>query len=217
MPGCCRRAEIEGQTFAADFKTDVFTAITELTVFAPNHPRLLALFAGACAANGANIVGAHITTTRDGFALDTFLLQREFEFDEDENRRARRISDTIERLLKGEVWLSALLANRRPAPPKVEAFTVEPEVFVNNAWSDAFTVIEVAGRDRTGLLYELTNSLSDLSLDIASAHITTFGEKAVDVFYVTDLTGKKIESEPRQKAIKERLTTVLAGPAAAVS
>jgi [protein-PII] uridylyltransferase len=212
-----RRAEVEGRAFAADFKTDAFTAITELTVFAPNHPRLLALFAGACAANGANIVGAHITTTRDGFALDTFLLQREFELDEDENRRARRISETIERLLKGEVWLSALLANRRPAPPKVEAFTVEPEVFVNNAWSDAFTVIEVAGRDRTGLLYELTNSLSDLSLDIASAHITTFGEKAVDVFYVTDLTGKKIESDTRQKAIKDRLTAVLAGPVAATS
>ncbi len=212
-----RRAEVEGRTFAAEFKTDAFTAITELTVFAPNHPRLLALFAGACAANGANIVGAHITTTRDGFALDTFLLQREFEYDEDETRRARRISETIERLLKGEVWLSALLANRRPAPPKVEAFTVEPEVFVNNAWSDAFTVIEVAGRDRTGLLYELTNSLSDLSLDIASAHITTFGEKAVDVFYVTDLTGKKIESDVRQKAIKDRLLTVLAGPVAAVS
>ena len=61
------------------FTTDTFTAITELSVFAPNHPRLLALFAGACAAAGANISGAHISTTRDGFALDTFLLAREFE------------------------------------------------------------------------------------------------------------------------------------------
>jgi [protein-PII] uridylyltransferase len=79
--------------------------------------------------------------------------------------------------------------------------------------SDGFTVIEVAGRDRTGLLYDLTSTLSDLSLDIGSAHITTFGEKAVDVFYVTDLTGKKVEGEARQKVIRERLTTVLAGPA----
>jgi [protein-PII] uridylyltransferase len=71
----------------------------------------------------------------------------------------------------------------------------------------------VAGRDRTGLLYDLTSTISDLSLDIASAHITTFGEKAVDVFYVTDLTGKKIDSENRQKTIAERLTKVLAGPA----
>ncbi|HYD14991.1 MAG TPA: ACT domain-containing protein, partial [Hyphomicrobium sp.] len=100
-------------------------------------------------------------------------------------------------------------------PPRVEAFTVPPEVYVNNALSDVFTVIEVTGRDRTGLLYELTNALSDLSLDIASAHVTTFGEKAVDVFYVTDLTGKKIESDTRQQAIKDRLTQILAGATSA--
>jgi [protein-PII] uridylyltransferase len=210
-----RRAAKEGKTFASAQTTDAFTAITELTVFAPNHPRLLALFAGACAANGANIVGAHITTTRDGFALDTFLLAREFDIDDDEQRRARRIAETIERLLRGDTWVQALLANRRPAPARVEAFTVPPEVFVNNALSDVFTVIEVTGRDRTGLLYELTEALSDLSLDIASAHITTFGEKAVDVFYVTDLTSKKIESETRQDAIKSRLTKILEGPTSA--
>ncbi|MGE0023067.1 MAG: ACT domain-containing protein, partial [Hyphomicrobium sp.] len=208
-----RRAESEGRTFAAEHKTDAFTAITELTVFAPNHPRLLSLFAGACAANGANIAGAHVTTTRDGFALDTFLLAREFALDEDEIRRARRIEDTIERLLRGETWVAQLLATRRPVPARVEAFIVPPEVYVNNALSDVFTVIEVAGRDRTGLLYELTTALSDLSLDIASAHVTTFGEKAVDVFYVTDLTNKKIESESRQDAIKDRLTKILEGPA----
>jgi [protein-PII] uridylyltransferase len=207
-----RRAEREGKTFAAEHATYAFTAITELTVFAPNHPRLLSHFAGACAANGANIAGAHITTTRDGFALDTFLLAREFTEDEDENRRAKRIEETIERLLRGEAWVTQLLEKRRFAPPRVEAFTVAPEVYVNNALSDVFTVIEVTGRDRTGLLYELTNALSDLSLDIASAHVTTFGEKAVDVFYVTDLTSKKIESESRQQAIKDRLTQILAGP-----
>jgi [protein-PII] uridylyltransferase len=207
-----RRAEAEGKSFLADHRTDAFTAITELTVFAPNHPRLLALFAGACAANGANIAGAHITTTRDGFALDTFLLQREFNHDEDEIRRAKRIEETIERLLRGETWVRQLLEKRRPAPPRVEAFTVPPEVFVNNTLSDVFTVIEVAGRDRTGLLYELTSALSDLYLDIASAHVTTFGEKAVDVFYVTDLTAKKIESETRQEAITERLIKILEGP-----
>jgi len=209
-----RKAESEGQSFAAHHATDAFTAVTELTVFAPNHPRLLAMFAGACAANSANIAGAHITTTRDGFALDTFLLAREFAEDEDELRRAKRIEETIERLLRGETWVTALLEKRRPLASRAEAFTVVPEVYLNNALSDAFTVIEVAGRDRTGLLYELTNALSDLSLDIASAHITTFGEKAVDVFYVTDLTTKKIENETRQQAIKDRLTRILEGPPA---
>ena len=85
------------------------------------------------------------------------------------------------------------------------AFTVEPDVIINNALSDQFTVIEVAGRDRPGLLYELTSTLSNLLLDITSAHITTFGEKAVDVFYVTDLTGKKVISDTRQETIRKRL------------
>lgn len=91
----------------------------------------------------------------------------------------------------------------------MEAFSVEPEVIIDNNLSDQFTVIEVAGRDRPGLLYDLTSSLSDLNLDISSAHITTFGEKAIDVFYVTDLTSKKIVSEPRQNAIEQKLTEVL--------
>lgn len=210
-----RSADVKGLTLATACTTDKFTSVTELTVLAINHPRLLALFAGACAANGANIAGAHISTTRDGFALDTFILQREFPDDEDELRRGARIGDTIRKILNGDVRLTALLAKRRPAMAKLDAFTVESEVIVNNALSDAHTVIEVAGRDRTGLLYELTSTLSDLSLDITSAHITTFGEKAVDVFYVTDLTGKKIESEARQKAIRERLLSVLVLPNAA--
>jgi len=204
-----RRSEEEGRKLIADAVTDRFTAITELTVFAPNHPRLLALFAGACAANGANIVGAHITTTRDGFALDTFLLARAFAEDEDELRRAKRIETTIERLLRGEVRLKSLLEKRAPGAHRLEAFTVSPEVIINNQLSDRFTVIEVAGRDRTGLLYDLTSTISDLSLDIASAHITTFGEKAVDVFYVTDLTGKKIDSDSRKKTIAQRLSAAL--------
>ena len=205
------RARAEGLAFATSFTTDAFTAVTELTVLAPNHPRLLAIFAGACAAAGANIVGASIATTRDGFALDTFLLQREFDREEDEHRRAQRVGESIEKLLKGEIWLKSLMAKRRDSRPALRAFTVTPEVIVDNKVSDQFTVIEVAGLDRPGLLYEVTSAISDLNLDISSAHITTFGERAVDSFYVTDLTNKKIGSPDRQRAIRERLIKVLEG------
>jgi [protein-PII] uridylyltransferase len=167
------------------------------------------LFAGACAASGSNIAGAHITTTRDGFALDTFQLARDFSTDEDELRRVQRIAAAIDSVLSGQARLKDLLAKRRSSTRSADAFTVEPDVILNKQLSDRFTVIEVAGRDRTGLLYDLTSALSDLNLDIASAHITTFGEKAVDVFYVTDLTGKKIASEDRIKAIRLRLEEVL--------
>ncbi|MGH6815344.1 MAG: ACT domain-containing protein, partial [Hyphomicrobiaceae bacterium] len=212
-----RQAEAEERKLATAYTTDAFTAMTELTVMAPNHPRLLALFAGCCAAAGANIVGAHISTTRDGLALDTFILQRESADDADEARRVERIAHTIERVLGGEVRLAALMARRRPPERRIHAFTVAPEAVVDNALSDAFTVIEVAGLDRPGLLYDLTSTLSDLNLDITSAHITTYGEKAVDVFYVTDLTGKKIASPSREKTIRQRLEAILQGPPAASS
>jgi [protein-PII] uridylyltransferase len=87
---------------------------------------------------------------------------------------------------------------------------VPPEVVIDNALSETLTVIEVAGLDRPGLLYDLTSAISDLNLNIASAHVTTFGEKAVDVFYVADLTGKKVANPGREKAIRERLLQALA-------
>jgi [protein-PII] uridylyltransferase len=208
-----RRAEAGAEKLATSFTSDSFTSITELSIMAPNHARLLALFAGCCAAAGANIVGAQVSTTRDGIALDTFLLQREFADDDDEARRMKRIGQTIKRVLMGETRLSVLLAKRRPSERRMQAFHVPPEVVINNTLSDNFTVIEVAGLDRPGLLYDLTSTLSDLSLDITSAHITTYGEKAVDVFYVTDLTAKKVDAAPRQKVIRDRLLKVL-GPVA---
>ena len=79
---------------------------------------------------------------------------------------------------------------------------------VDNEWSNRHTVIEVSGLDRTGLLYDLTTAISRLNLNIASAHIATFGEKAVDVFYVTDLTGAKIVSSARQATIRAKLLAV---------
>ena len=75
-------------------------------------------------------------------------------------------------------------------------------------------MVEVTGLDRPGLLYELTTTLSKLNLNIASAHVATFGERVVDVFYVTDLTGAQITTPMRQAAIKRPLLALFATPAA---
>ena len=66
-------------------------------------------------------------------------------------------------------------------------------------------MIEVNGLDRTGLLYDLASILTSLNIDISSAHIATFGEKAVDVFYVTDSARRKITREATQKKLRESL------------
>jgi [protein-PII] uridylyltransferase len=171
---------------------------------------LLSTLAGACAATGANIVDAQIFTTTDGRALDTIAVSREFEQDTDETRRAARVAETIEKALSGTLKLPEVVARRSATKGRLKAFAVEPEVTINNQWSNRYTVIEVAGLDRPGLLYELTATLSKLSLNITSAHVATFGERVVDVFYVTDLLGAKIASPTRETAIKRALLGLLA-------
>ena len=199
----------EKNTVAFDVRTDNFKSITEITVYVPDHPRLLALLTGACAAGGANIVGAKIFTTTDGMALDTLLIQREFEDADDEHRRIDRILDLMRQAFAGKVQLRKAVAEASRLKGRIKAFTVQPQVIVSNDTSNRFTVVEVAGLDRLGLLFKLTDSLFRLNLNIASAQITTFGERAVDVFYVTDLIGQKITSKTRLQSIEESLLDVL--------
>jgi [protein-PII] uridylyltransferase len=203
-----RDAEVAGRSLATTVSFDTARSVTELTVFAPDHPWLLSIIAGACAMAGANIVDAQIFTTTDGRALDTIALTREFEHEEDERRRAARVADTIEKALTGAIKIPDMMANRPPPKGRIKAFAIEPEVTINNNWSNRYTMVEVTGLDRPGLLFELTATLSKLNLNIASAHVATFGERVVDVFYVTDLLGAKITAATRQAAIKRALMTL---------
>jgi [protein-PII] uridylyltransferase len=201
-------AEAAGRELATATKIDAARGVTELTILAPDHPHLLSIIAGATAVAGGNIVDAQIFTTTDGLALDTISISREFDRDEDEERRAGRIAEGIERALRGESRLPEVVAARRVAKGRYRAFAIEPEININNVWSNRHTVIEVSGLDRPGLLYDLTNTISRLNLNIASAHVATFGERAVDVFYVTDLTGAKVASAQRIKAIQRALKAI---------
>jgi len=204
-----RASEDAGHKLAVNVGFDEARGVTELTILAPDHPWLLSIIAGACASAGANIVDAQIYTTTDGLALDTISISREYDRDEDEGRRATRIGETIEQALEGKVRLPDVVA-KRANRSRSRPFTVEPEVAINNQWSERYTVIEVSGLDRPGLLYQLTTAISKLNLNIASAHVATFGERARDVFYVTDLLGAQITAPTRQAAIKRALVHLLA-------
>ena len=206
-----RDADRIGHQFAIMVKVHDFEAVTEITVLAQDHPRLLSIVAGACAAAGGNIVDAQIFTTSDGRALDTILISREFQLDDDESRRAERVGKLIEDVLSGRLWLPEVIAKRTKPKRGSRAFLIEPRVDIRNTLSNRLTVIDVSCLDRPGLLSNITGALSDLSLDIASAHITTFGEKVIDTFYVSDLTGQKIENPTRMDAIRERLLVTLEG------
>lgn len=204
-----RRAKADHLTFAYEVTTEAFTSLTELRIWTADRPGLVALIAGACAASGANIVSANLTTTRTGMALNSIFLHRNFEDEQEELEIVGRIGQTIEQLLSGERDLTKLLAKKARPQPRLDAFTVEPRVSIDNTLSDELTVIEVNARDRTGLLYDIARVLTDMQVDISSAHIATFGEKVVDVFYVTDAQRKKIVREGMQRRVCEQLLAAL--------
>ena len=215
--GFLREAASSGRTLDTMVKTHRFEGVTEITVLAPDHPRLLSIIAGACAAAGANIVDAQIFTTTDGRALDTILISREFDQDEDELRRAKSVTRMIENGLSGKVRLPDMVATRAKPRRAAQAFRITPRVDIDNQLSNKFTVIEVEGLDRPGLLSEITATISGLNLDIASAHVTTFGEKVIDAFYVTDLTGAKVTNESRINAIVKQLMSLFPQPQSAAA
>ncbi|MGH6719002.1 MAG: ACT domain-containing protein, partial [Alphaproteobacteria bacterium] len=83
-------------------------------------------------------------------------------------------------------------------------------VLIDNDASTKNTVIEVNGRDRPGLLYELTSALAGLRLSIITARVATYGDRAVDVFYVRDRFGLKVTHPASLRRLTERLGAVFA-------
>lgn len=189
--------------------------ITEILVYTPDHPGLFARIAGAMALGGASIQDAKIVTLANGMALDTFWIQDPDGTAYDDEGQLDRLRKRIEDVLEGRRSAGRDLETARSGMlrSRTDVFTVAPRVLVDNAASRNHTVIELNGRDRPGFLHDITNALTGLGLQIASAHISTYGERAVDVFYVKDVFGLKIEHDEKIKTIKAKLLEAILPPA----
>ncbi|MBN9488115.1 MAG: [protein-PII] uridylyltransferase [Alphaproteobacteria bacterium] len=197
-----RRAEHDHQPLAIEHRIDTDRSVTEVTIYTLDTHGLFARLAGAMAISGANIVDAKIFTMANGMALDTFWLQDLEGKPFDGPQRLARLAARVEIALSNRLDIARELDSQRNSwPQRDRIFTVEPRVLINNNASDTFTVIEVNGRDRPGFLHVVTRALTRMNLQIATAHITTYGERAVDVFYVKDLFGLKIVNQDKLKQI----------------
>jgi [protein-PII] uridylyltransferase len=189
-------------------------SVTEVTVHAADHPGLFSRIAGALAVAGASIVDARIHTLTDGMALDTFWVQDASGGAFDAPHRLARLAVLIEQALSGRLRVAQEIRKVRREPARLRAVTVPPRVVIDNHASNTHTVIEVNGRDRPGLLHDVTAAISEQGLQIASAHITTYGVRAVDVFYVKDVFGLKVEHERKLAQLRAALIEALAPPEA---
>jgi [protein-PII] uridylyltransferase len=188
---------------------------TLVTVHTADHPGLFYRLAGAIHLAGASIIDARIHTTRDGMALDNFLVQDPYGRPFDEPARLKRLAQGIEDGLANRAHLDERLIARPLARTRADAFAIQPNVLIDNKASNRYTVIEVNARDRPALLAALAYALFQSKATIHSAHIATYGERAVDVFYVTDLIGGKVEGTVRLKALEKRLLEAATGAVAA--
>ena len=178
---------------------------TLVTVIAADHPGLFYRIAGGIHLAGGNIIDARIHTTRTGWALDNFLVQDPHGDPFAEEGQLERLKTSIADALANKVDLAPRLAQRPLAHSRARAFDVAPRVLFDNKASNRFTVIEVNARDRPALLNRLARALFESRLVVHSAHITNYGERAADTFYVTDLTGGKLEPGERMNRIEARL------------
>lgn len=211
-----REAEAVRAPLTVEPRVDTQRAVTEITVYTGDHPGLFSQIAGAMAISGANIVDAKIITLANGMALDTFCIQDSDGGAFDSPAKLAKLATCIEQVLSGRMRLDRELANRKgKLPSRAHVFKVPPRALVDNKPSRAHTVIEVNGRDRPGLLYDITNAMTNLGLQISSAHISTYGERVVDVFYVKDVFGHKIEHDRKLEQIRASLLKALEDPAAA--
>ncbi len=184
---------------------------TLVTVYAADHPGLFFRIAGGIHLAGGNIIDARIHTTRDGMAIDNFLVQDPFGAMILDPQRLDRLKQAIVDALASRARLSERL-DKRPSPRvRSEAFSVEPLALIDNNASNRYTVIEVNARDRPALLNSLAYALFQSRVTIHSAHIATYGVRAVDTFYITDLIGEKITNAPRLKTLERRLLEAAAG------
>ncbi len=197
---------------ALSIHTEFYPALgaTLVTVIGTDHPGLFFRVAGAIHLAGGNIIDARIHTNRVGKAVDNFLVQDPMGKPFSEPQQLARLKKSIEDALLNKIDMVPSLAKRPLKQTRAEAFRIAPVILFDNDASNRFTVIEVNATDRPALLNRLTRAMFEQSLIINSAHITQYGERAVDTFYVTDLLGDKIVAQERLDKVEAALRDAIA-------
>ena len=195
---------------AAEAQIRVDRTAAEVVIAAKDRRGLFADLALSIARFGGNVVGARIFTSRAAEALDIFYVQNSAgqPFGDDNPRLLGRLVEAVEGAARGE---RDIPRESRPSADmgRASAFSIASSVAIDNDASQDATVIEASGRDRPGLLEALARTLSESNLSIQSAHVDSYGERAVDAFYVVDAKGGKLTNPDRAAAVRARLMEVL--------
>jgi [protein-PII] uridylyltransferase len=178
--------------------------VWDVLVVARDRPGLLATLAGVLTLRGASVLAADASTGSDGLVLDVFTVGSAYGAPLEASVWPRVAAD-LRAALAGRLPLSDLLATpSEPLDPRTVRVTVD------NAASQFFSLVEVRAPDQAGLLYRIARALHSLGLDVHHAKIATLASGALDVFYVWDAAGEKLD-EPTAARVVQVVTAGLVG------
>jgi len=206
------------QRFAWDIQPVPDSHARTVTICAQDRPGLFASIAGVFTLNRIDILDAQVFTWRNNVALDVLKVTPPPDpiFEEEKWERA---AGHLREALEGRLDLAVLIRERKPPlrPHRPRAMQRPPRVQVNNQASSFFTIIEVFADDYPGLLFNITNALYRSRLDIWVAKITTNVDQALDVFYVRDFDGQKVDRPEQVETITAAIHRALPPDAGAPS
>ncbi|MBF0370515.1 MAG: [protein-PII] uridylyltransferase [Magnetococcales bacterium] len=200
-------APLQSEPLGIVFHASPDSGTTNLLIHTQDHPGLIVKISGALAARSANILSANIHTSKDGMALDIFVLEDWQGGAIESEQKLERIHEALTQVLKGQVLPEELLSQVDPRTHLQDPFEVATSVKVDDSF-DLHTILEVTAKDRLGLLFAITHLLQRHQVQVRAAKIATYGERAVDVFYLRDLYGLKL-NEKKTKRLNRDLNSLL--------
>jgi [protein-PII] uridylyltransferase len=208
-----RESENMVQPILLDTQHNYERSITEIIVCTLDQSGIFSKVAGAISLAGANIINAKIFTLKNGIAIEIFQLQDLNGEVFDRSDRLAKMSVYVEQVLSGDLDITEAFAKRSSPYLKSRSKSVPllGQVLIDNEASNINSIIEFTGRDRAGLLHDVTSAISEIGLSIVTAHISTYGTQVADVFYVKDNFGMKIVHQNKIKQIREKLLSVING------
>ena len=179
---------------------------TELLVIAPDHHGLFSLISGLVAASGYDVVSAKIITRSDGYALDTFFIQNKERQPISEDYLRKKLIRTITQGLEGDFNIEKELSKKwEEIPSRFRAVKAPTRVIVDNKTSDAYTILDIKCKNAPGVLYKITKVITSLGLQINTANVSTYGDRVVDIFYLKNPFGSKLDDDTTIKKVKSSI------------
>ena len=181
-----------------------------VTICAKDRPGLISKIAGTFTLNSLDILNVQVFTWRNNIALDIFEVKPppDLIF---EAKTWERAAKQLQSALAGELDLTAALSEKLKMyrSGKARPRHRPHKIVLDNNSSSFFTIVEVFAYDFPGLLYSITDALFRCKLDVWVAKISTKVDQVVDVFYVRDFDGQKVDSPDQVAAVKAAIEDVL--------